>query len=123
MRDDQYVVEQKHADEWRAWSGPSDILRAEAIVKLARKQRREVRIVDAFGRVYDAEAEAAYEQHCIESEREYEAQLAAGGRTICPQCNERSVTHRSVVTLGYAGHPGAEFSDLAECERCDYKEI
>jgi hypothetical protein len=54
---------------------------------------------------------------------DFEAEQAAGGRTICPQCGNRSVTHRTVVTLGYEGHPGAEYSDLASCERCDYREL
>jgi predicted nucleic-acid-binding Zn-ribbon protein len=56
-------------------------------------------------------------------EREYEAEQAAGGRTVCPNCGNRSVTHRSVITLGYEGHPGAEYSDFAKCERCDYAEL
>jgi len=65
----------------------------------------------------------AYERYNEECEAEYEAQQAAGGRTICPNCGERSVKHRSVITLGYAGHPGAEYSNLAECERCNYREL
>lgn len=71
------------------------------------------------------ESVEAYERYCEEMAAEYEAQEAAGGRTICPECGNRSVKHRSVVTLGYAGHPGAEWSDLAECERdeCAYVEI
>lgn len=71
----------------------------------------------------EAESEAAYERYMAEEMAEFEAQQAAGGRTVCPKCGERSVTHRSVCTLGYPGHPGAEFSDLAECEVCDYKEL
>ena len=71
----------------------------------------------------DQERQDAYDSWCEEQGREDEALDAAGGRTICPQCGNRSVTHRSVVTLGYAGHPGAEYSDLAECESCDYKEV
>lgn len=65
----------------------------------------------------------AYEAYQEESALEYEAQQAAGGRTICPQCGNRSVKHRAVCTLGYPGHPGAEFSDFASCERCDYMEV
>ena len=65
----------------------------------------------------------AYEAHMVEAEKEYEAQQAAGGRTICPQCGQRSVTHSSVVTLGYAGHPGAEWSEYKQCESCDYKDL
>lgn len=69
------------------------------------------------------ESMEAYERYCEEMNAEYEAQDAAGGRTICPSCGQRSVTHRSVITLGHEGHPGSEYSDLAECESCDYKEL
>lgn len=65
----------------------------------------------------------AYDAYHAEMEAEYEAEQAAGGRTVCPQCGERKVRHRSVVTLGYEGHPGAEYSDLAECENCNWKEL
>ena len=67
--------------------------------------------------------EEAYTRYQEESEREYKAEQAAGGRTICPECGHRSVTHRTVVTYGYAGHPGADYSDLAKCERCDYMDV
>lgn len=69
------------------------------------------------------ESVRAYEQHHEESEAEYEAQHRARGRTICPQCGERSVTHRSVLTYGHASHPESEYSDLASCERCDYRAL
>lgn len=65
----------------------------------------------------------AYEQYQEEAASEYEAQERAGGRTICPDCGERSVKHRAVYTLGYAGHPGAEQSDFAKCERCEYTAV
>ena len=71
----------------------------------------------------DQERQDAYDAYCLAQEQDYAEEQAAGGRTICPQCGKRSVTHRSVVTLGYAGHPGAEYSDLAKCESCDYKEV
>lgn len=71
----------------------------------------------------EADAEERYLRYCEERETDYQEELAAGGRTVCPQCGHRSVTHRSVVTYGYEGHPGADYSDLASCERCDYKEI
>lgn len=73
--------------------------------------------------VTDQERQDAYDAHCLAQEQDYAEEQAAGGRTICPQCGKRSVTHRSVVTLGYAGHPGAEYSDLAKCESCDYREV
>ena len=69
------------------------------------------------------EAVKAYERHMHDSEAEYEAQQAAGGRIVCPNCGERSVKHRSVLTYGHAAHPEAEYSVLAECERCDYREL
>jgi hypothetical protein len=69
------------------------------------------------------ESVAAYERYCEESEVEYEAQQAAGGRTICEACGERAVTHRTVCTYGYAGHPGADYSDLGTCEKCGHHEL
>lgn len=63
----------------------------------------------------------AYEAYHAEEAQEHEAREASGGRTICPVCGHRSVTHRSVITLGHVGHPGAEYSDLASCERCPYR--
>jgi len=69
------------------------------------------------------ESVEAYERHQLEAAEEDEAEQRAGGRTICPACGERSVTHRAVYTLGYEGHPGAELSDLASCERCEYREV
>jgi hypothetical protein len=73
----------------------------------------------------EQEKVSAYEQHMIEQEKEHEAQDAAGGRTICPACGNRSVTHRGVYTLGWEGHPGAEMSDFAKCETptCGYAEV
>lgn len=65
----------------------------------------------------------AYERYQDESAAEYEAEQAAGGRTICDQCGERSVVHRTVCTLGYVGHPGADYSDLATCERCGWEDL
>lgn len=100
-----------------AYSEPTDLelaiydrlqMRFPAIGPLTREQQEE---------------EAAYERYCEESAAEYEAQEAAGGRTICPACGERAVTHRSVITLGYAGHPGTEYSNLSDCGNCGHKEI
>lgn len=65
----------------------------------------------------------AYERFQEEEALEYEAREAAGGRTICPLCGKRTVKHRSVYTLGYEGHPGAEQSDFANCENCPYQAI
>lgn len=78
-----------------------------------------------FGPLTLAEQESveSYERHMEEAALEHEAEQAAGGRSICPECGNRSVTHRSVLTLGYVGHPGSEYSSLAECENCDYREI
>lgn len=56
-------------------------------------------------------------------EREEDARVAAGGREICPDCGERAVKSQDVCTLGYPGHPGAEFSVYRTCENCDYKEL
>ena len=64
-----------------------------------------------------------YIKYQEESEREYEAQMANGGRTICPKCGERSLTSRTVCTYGYPGHPGADYSALYECHFCDYVEM
>jgi hypothetical protein len=66
-----------------------------------------------------------YEAHMEAEERENDAYMAAGRRSICPKCGERSVRDSAVVTLGYAGHPGAEWSQMYECENsnCDYKDM
>lgn len=66
--------------------------------------------------------EAEYERWESEQLAEYEAQEAAGGRTVCPDCGERSVLSRSVLTYG-TGAPGSEYSGLYECERCDYRDL
>lgn len=70
-------------------------------------------------------AELPERRYHEEMEVEHLAQLAAGGRTICPNCGERSVRGRDVYTLGYAGHPGAEISVYECCERdnCDYASL
>jgi ribosomal protein L32 len=67
----------------------------------------------------------AYDRYHEEQEEEYRLQEAAGGRTVCPGCGHRSVRHRLVYTLGYAGHPGAEQSDYEACERdeCSYAAV
>ena len=72
-----------------------------------------------------AAALASYEAYQAESEAEYEAQQRAGGRTVCPQCGNRSVKHSTVCTLGYPGHPGAEMSGYAQCltDGCDYADL
>ena len=53
------------------------------------------------------------------------ARAAAGGKEICPNCGDRSVKSSDVCTLGYPGHPGAEFSVYRKCvnERCDFAEL
>jgi hypothetical protein len=58
-----------------------------------------------------------------ECEREYDAARAAGGRTICPACGQRSVVHSTVCTYGIPGHAGSEFSDYGRCENCDHAEL
>jgi hypothetical protein len=71
----------------------------------------------------EAEKEAKYEAFMQEEADEYDAREAAGGRTVCPACGNRTVTHTSVCTLGYPGHPGAEFSDFERCEACDWSRL
>lgn len=57
--------------------------------------------------------------------KEHQEAMAAGGRTICPQCGQRSVKDDTVCTYGYSGHPGADYSAFYECENenCDYKSL
>ena len=69
------------------------------------------------------EDELAYAQYMAESLAEYEARDAAGGRTICDRCGERKMVWRSVCTLGYPGHPGAEMSEYGKCENCGQEEL
>lgn len=49
--DDTYYVEQQYGDKWERWSDRLDFFRAQTIARLARKQGRTVRVVDAFGNV------------------------------------------------------------------------
>lgn len=97
---------------------------AEFDLYVAIENRRQL-LVCPFGPLTKVEQATvdAYEAHMIEAEEEHRAQEAAGGRTICPQCGQRSVVHGTAVTLGYAGHPGAEYSGTEQCERCDYKDL
>lgn len=66
-----------------------------------------------------------YRRYCEESEREYEAQMAAGGREICPDCGERSVVSDTVLTYGVRSNPNSEYSVYRRCERdtCDYSAL
>jgi hypothetical protein len=65
----------------------------------------------------------SYHAYCVAAEAEYEAARAAGGRTICDGCGQRAVVARDVITLGYAGHPGAEVSVYRKCESCGRGEL
>jgi hypothetical protein len=67
--------------------------------------------------------EPEYVAYMKDAELEEERRLAAGGRTVCPSCGLRLVVHSTVCTLGYPGHPGAEFSDLGKCEGCGHAEL
>jgi hypothetical protein len=58
-----------------------------------------------------------------EIEREEEARMRAGGRTVCPVCGKRAVVHQTVCTYGYTGHPGADYSDYGKCENCGHEEL
>jgi len=71
------------------------------------------------------ESEVAFAAYREEEQREYEEQMRLGGRTICPECHNRSVKHSTVCTLGYPGHPGADYSDYGKCETegCNYKDL
>lgn len=91
---------------------------------MAMMEREQLRVCP-YGPLTKEEQAAvdSYEQYQIESAAEYEAAEAAGGRTICPECGERSVVHSSVITLGYEGHPGAERSAYEQCEKCDYRDL
>jgi hypothetical protein len=65
----------------------------------------------------------AYEFFMMEEEKEHDAFMRAGQRSVCPKCGKRAVKHGSAITLGYAGHPGAESSATEECENCDYRDL
>jgi predicted nucleic-acid-binding Zn-ribbon protein len=69
-------------------------------------------------------AELPQRRYEEDMEREFEAQEAAGDRTVCPKCGERSVVDGLVATLG-GGLPGSEYSVYYKCERddCDYEEL
>lgn len=62
-------------------------------------------------------------RHYEEEEREHEREQAHGGKSKCPNCGEYAVKTRTVCTLGYPGHPGADYTALYECGNCDYKDM
>jgi hypothetical protein len=65
----------------------------------------------------------SYERWQEEQAAEYEAQEAAGGRTICPECSQRKMVWKTVCTYGYWGHPGADYSAYGCCENCGHEEL
>lgn len=71
----------------------------------------------------DEDEYRAYERAMIEMQAESEAEERAGGRAICPNCGERKFKSHEAVTLGYAGHPGAEISVYRRCENCNHTEM
>lgn len=70
-------------------------------------------------------SELAYEAWCEECAAENEARSKAGGRTICPECGNRSVKHQTVCTYGRPGVEGSDFSDYGKCETpgCGHTEM
>ena len=58
-------------------------------------------------------------------EREQELERQHGGLSRCPSCDQFTVKKQDVCTLGYPGHPGAEFSTYSNCTNpdCNYAEI
>jgi len=71
------------------------------------------------------ECEESQRKHYEEIEREEELVRQHGGLHRCPKCDNFSVKKQDVCTLGYPGHPGAEFSVYSKCQReeCDYAEL
>lgn len=68
-------------------------------------------------------AELPERRHYEALEREEAAFRAAGNRSVCDACGERAVRHRTACTLGYPGHPGAEFTEYHTCEACGHSEM
>lgn len=69
--------------------------------------------------------EKSFLDYMEESQAEHEAYVAAGCRSVCPKCGERSVKTSTVCTYGYWGAAGADYSALEECgnKDCDYKDL
>lgn len=58
----------------------------------------------------------AYEVWLIAQDVEYAEFLAAGRRSVCPSCGERSVIESIVITYGHASGAWCERSTLYRCE-------
>lgn len=100
-------------------TGPSEL-------ELMLYERHHVIGFDEIGPLTARQAEgmSSWEDYCERMVAEFDAQEAAGGRTICPDCGERSVVHATVLTYG-TGAAGSEYSGLATCERtgCGYRDL
>ena len=66
---------------------------------------------------------SSWERYQAECQAEYKARMEAGGKSVCPECKQRTVKHRDVCTIGYPGHPGAEWSDFSECTSCGWRDL
>jgi hypothetical protein len=63
-------------------------------------------------------AELPLRRYHEEQDREYELELKHGGKKRCDSCGKFAVEVKAVCTLGYPGHPGAEFTSYHRCTNC-----
>ncbi len=61
--------------------------------------------------------ERRYHEEC---DREEQARMAAGGRSVCEACGERAVLHESVCTYGVPSNINSEWSVIGKCEACGH---
>jgi hypothetical protein len=64
-------------------------------------------------------AEMPERRYHEQMEREEAEFKAAGNKRVCPDCGERKAREDVACTLGYPGHPGAEFTAILICEAYD----
>jgi DNA-directed RNA polymerase subunit M/transcription elongation factor TFIIS len=65
----------------------------------------------------------AYDVWLLSQDVEHALWLAAGCRSVCPKCEQRSVTTSTVITYGHARSAHSECSTFYRCESCDWQAL
>lgn len=115
---------------------PRDVLRAIVAEKhnvpVSRVRLLDVRALDApaldpqfAAQGYTRGNEIAHDRYMAEAENEETAREINGVGGPCEACGEYSVLEGTACTLGYPGHPGAEYSATYTCINpdCQHTEL